>query len=131
MALQVYTPQQTPMDWAKCQNNLGSARKELGKREGDTEQFRKAVQAHDAALTVVTPDGSPIDWAMSQNNKGSALLALGEREEGTPLLEDAAAAFRESLKVYESARAIYFVNLVRNNLTKAERLLAQRRSREE
>jgi len=40
----------------------------------------------------------PLDWAMTQNNLGAALVALGERESGTARLEEAVAAYRDTLK---------------------------------
>ncbi len=66
---------------------------------------------------------------MTQNNLGSALQSLGEREEGTARLDQAVAAYRGALEVYDASGATYYFRLVGKNLTRAEALLAERRSR--
>jgi transcriptional regulator with XRE-family HTH domain len=72
-ALEVYTREASPMDWAMTQNNLGNALRDLGTRAGDTAALQDAVTAYRAALEVYTREASPMDWAMTQNNLGNAL----------------------------------------------------------
>ncbi len=70
-ALQVYTRDAFPQQWAMTQNNLGSAYRERirGERADNLEQ---AIAAYEAALQVYTRDAFPQDWAMTQNNLGNA-----------------------------------------------------------
>jgi hypothetical protein len=72
-----------PLDWATTQNNLGSALRTLGAREGGTVRLEEAVAACRAALQERTRERVPLDWAATQNNLGNVLATLGERESGT------------------------------------------------
>jgi len=42
-----------PLDWARTQNNLGTALATLGERESGTRRLEEAVAAWEACLTVV------------------------------------------------------------------------------
>ncbi len=110
-ALEVRTKPDLPQNWAKTQNNLGTALRELGRRSGDKEQggklLQEAIAVYRSALEVSTKADLPQDWARIQNNLGTALKELGKRngdkEEGDKLLEDAVAAYRSALEVYTKA----------------------------
>ncbi|SFR31988.1 helix-turn-helix domain-containing protein, partial [Litoreibacter janthinus] len=64
-ALEVYTKDALPMEWATTQNNLGIALQELGKREDSPDRLNAAVKAFDSALEVRTKNAMPKDWAMT------------------------------------------------------------------
>ena len=98
-ALEVFTREVLPLDWAMTQNNLGNALQSLGEREEGTARLVEAVSAHRATLEVYTREALPLAWAATQNNLGNALLSLGEREEETARLEEAVSAFRAALEV--------------------------------
>ena len=85
-ALEEYTPERVPLQWAMTQNNLGSALQTLGEREVGTARLEEAVTAYRAALEECTRERVPLDWARTQNNLGNALRTLGERgsETATP-----------------------------------------------
>ena len=55
-ALEEYTRERVPLDWAMTQHNLGTALRTLGEREGNTDLLERAVNAHKAALEVKWPD---------------------------------------------------------------------------
>ena len=80
-ALQEYTRDRVPLDWAMTQNNLGLALTSLGERESDTRRLEEAVDAYRAALSERTRERVPLHWAATQNNLGRALARLGEREQ--------------------------------------------------
>ena len=90
-ALEEYTRERAPLDWAMTQNNLGNALQTLGGRESGTERLEQAVVAYRAALEEYTRERAPLDWAMTQNNLGNALQTLGER------------AYRAALEEYKGA----------------------------
>ncbi|OJH36743.1 tetratricopeptide repeat protein [Cystobacter ferrugineus] len=96
-ALEVWTRESSPDDWAMVHNNLGVAFLELptGNRE---ENLRQAIAAYQSALEVWTREFSPEDWAMVHNNLGIALsrLPTGSREEN---LRQAIAAYQSALEV--------------------------------
>jgi tetratricopeptide (TPR) repeat protein len=105
-ALQVYTREHLPQDWAMTQNNLGAALSLLGDRTGGAEGAKllaEAVAAYRQALLVRTHEHLPQQWAMTQNNLGNALSSQGDRTggaEGAKLLAESAAAYRQALQVY-------------------------------
>jgi tetratricopeptide (TPR) repeat protein len=67
------------------------------------------------------------DWAMTQNNLGGALQTLGDRESGTARFEEAVAAFRAALAVFEESDASHYVGIAKRNLARAEALLRTRK----
>ena len=70
-ALEVYTREAFPVDWAKMQNNLGNA---YGSRiRGNrADNLEEAIACHMRNLEVRTKDACPINWATTQNNLGNA-----------------------------------------------------------
>ena len=103
-ALEEWTRDRVPMDWAATQNNLGAALSNLGARESGTARLKEAVAAYRAALEEYTRDRVPLDWAMTQNNLGIVLQALGARESGTARLEEAVVAYRAALEEWTRDR---------------------------
>lgn len=61
LALEEWTRERVPLDWAMTQNNLGAALRVLGKRESGTARLEEAVTAFDACLTVVA-SAWPAEW---------------------------------------------------------------------
>jgi tetratricopeptide (TPR) repeat protein len=51
-ALEERTRERVPLDWARTQNNLGTALARLGERESGTARLEEAVAAFDECLTV-------------------------------------------------------------------------------
>jgi|JI7StandDraft_1071085.scaffolds.fasta_scaffold00330_21 tetratricopeptide (TPR) repeat protein len=96
-ALQVYTPEDFPQDWAMTQNNLGSAYKNkiTGNR---AENIDEAIACYQRALQVYTPEDFPQDWAMTQNNLGNAYWSkiTGNRAEN---IDEAIACYQRALQV--------------------------------
>jgi tetratricopeptide (TPR) repeat protein len=78
-ALEEFTRERAPLDWATTQNNLGNALRTLGERESGTGRLEEALSAYRAALEERTRERVPLDWARTQNNLGTALWRLGER----------------------------------------------------
>ena len=101
--------EKSPQDWARTQNNLGLALRELGTHRGGEEGrkwLEQFVAAYRSALEIYTKADLPQDWARTQNNLGLALRELGKRrggEEGRKLLEQSVAAYQSALEVYTKA----------------------------
>jgi tetratricopeptide (TPR) repeat protein len=127
-ALQEWTRERVPLDWAMIQNNLGSALTRLGDRESGTARLEEAVTAFREALQEWTRERRPLNWATIQNNLGAALMSLGERESGTARLEEAVAAFREALQERTSERVPLQWATTQNNLGAALMRLGERES---
>ena len=77
-ALEEYTRERVPLDWAATQNNLGNALRSLGERENSTERLEQAVDAYHAALDVLANEGLPRDRAVVQNNLARTFKRLRE-----------------------------------------------------
>ena len=127
-ALEEYTRERAPLDWAMTQNNLGNALQTLGGRESGTERLEQAVVAYRAALEEYTRERAPLDWAMTQNNLGNALQTLGGRESDTERLEQAVVAYRAALEEYTRERAPLQWAATQNNLGAALQTLGGRES---
>jgi hypothetical protein len=75
-ALKVYTPEQTPQDWALMQASLGLALAKQATRSAEPEAsrlLREAVGAFQAALRVYTPSEFP-----NENREVTRNLRLAE-----------------------------------------------------
>ena len=86
-ALEQYTRERAPLEWAATQHSLGGALQTLGARESGTERLEQAVDAYRASIQERTRERMPLDWAATQNNLGAALRSLGDRDGGTERLE--------------------------------------------
>ncbi len=106
---------------------LADALQVLGDQTGKSEPLLEAIVAYQEALKERTRERVPLGWAMTQNNLGNALRSLGEREGGTDRREDAVAAFKASLEVFELAQATHYIEGTKRNLQRAEALLQERR----
>ncbi len=96
-ALEVYTREAYPEDWATTQHNLGFAY--WNRREGvRTQNLEEAIACYTATLEVYTRENYPEQWAVTQNHLGGAYRdrIAGVR---TQNLEEAIACYREALKV--------------------------------
>ena len=88
-ALQEWTQDRVPLDWAMTQNNLGAALRTLGEREGSAARLEDAVQAYRAALEEWTRERVPLDWAMSYGNQGVTLRLLADLRQDEGLAQQA------------------------------------------
>ena len=125
-ALDEFSRETEPLDWAKAQNNLGNALQSLGKRENGTQRLKQAVTAFGAALEERTPERSPLQWAMTQNNLGTALIVIGEREDDPEWLKKAVDAYCAALKVRTRGKVPRDWAITKTNLGNALRALGQR-----
>ena len=105
-ALEVYTREDLPIQWAGVQRNLSVTflRKAVlkGSRAG-LGAISKAVSACRGALQVFTLTGHPLDWGAMQFNLGAALLYRGKWTGGPP----GVACLKESLSAFESTKEVY------------------------
>ena len=124
-ALEGYTRECVPLDWAMTQNNLGNALATLGERESGTERLEQAVAAYKAVLKEFTREHVPLNWAMTQNNLGTALAVLGERESSIDRLKQAVAAYNAALEEYTRELVPLDWAMTQHNLGNAFLILAE------
>jgi len=101
-ALEEFTRERTPLQWAEAQDHLGRALAALGQREDSTAWLQEAVAAYRAALEERTHDRVPFDWATTEMNLGNALVTLGERAHDTERLNEALLCFEHAEPVFRA-----------------------------
>jgi tetratricopeptide (TPR) repeat protein len=123
--------ERVPLQWAMTQNNLGAALSTLGERESGTGRLEEAVTAYRAALLEYTRERVPLQWAMTQNNLGNALSTLGERENDPGRLEAAVDAYQDALLELTRERVPFHWEITQNNLdrTPVELLTSLRKAK--
>jgi tetratricopeptide (TPR) repeat protein len=122
-ALQVFTPETAPQDWAMVQNNLGNAYL-YGVREHYTQDLPKAIRCYKQALTVYTEESFPWGWALACNNLGIAYLCNSEGNL-TENLEQAIHYFQQALRVRTPEASPKDWAMTQNNLGAAYRDLGK------
>jgi len=123
-AMNIYTLERFPMDYAMIQNNLGNAYGTLAEVEATAENCKKAITAFEEALKVYTLDRLPMEYAMTQNNLGTAYGTLAEIEAKAENCKSAIKAYEEALKVRIPERFPVQYAMTQNNLGSAYRTLA-------
>jgi tetratricopeptide (TPR) repeat protein len=119
LALQIYTREEFPQNWAITQNNLGNAY--CNRLRGEqAENLEKAIAAYELALQILTHEAFPQDWAMIQNNLGAAYSyrLRGERAEN---IEKAITTYELALQVYTREAFPQDWAMIQNNLGNAYR----------
>ena len=79
-ALEEYSRERVPLDWAMTQNNLGNALGALGERESGTARLKEAVAAFRAALEVYEAAGADYFVNLVTANLKTAEAALEARK---------------------------------------------------
>jgi tetratricopeptide (TPR) repeat protein len=103
-ALEFYTFETFPVEWARTQNNLGNALTGLGEREAGSRSLFEAQGAYEQALRVRTKDSFPNEWATTQNNLGTLLSHVGDREEDPERYRNSRRAYELALEVRSKDR---------------------------
>ena len=114
LALEVYTREAFPADWAMAQNNLGAAYSDRIRGER-AENIESAIEHYKMAQEVWTREAFPADWAMTQNNLGAAYSdrISGERADN---IENAIEHFKLALEVYTREAFPAYWATTQNNL---------------
>ena len=113
-ALQVYTPEDFPQDWAMTQNNLGSAYKNkiTGNR---AENIDEAIACYQRALQVRTREDFPFNNVETLNNLGWAYRAKldyinsekpEDTQQKTATLQSAYDTFKDAITGADSLRQL-------------------------
>ncbi|TGS90791.1 hypothetical protein EN856_38830, partial [Mesorhizobium sp. M8A.F.Ca.ET.213.01.1.1] len=66
LALQEYTREKAPVQWAMVENNLGNTLVSLGTQLNDQAKITEAAAAFRAALEIRTRETFPVSWATSR-----------------------------------------------------------------
>jgi tetratricopeptide (TPR) repeat protein len=127
-ALEEYTRERVPLDWATTQNNLGNALATLGERESGTARLEQAVAACRAALEERTRERVPLDWAYSQHTLANALAALATRLRDPVRMVEALDCMRDAAEVYRDGGNTYWLPIAERRIGEIDAQLAALRS---
>jgi len=116
-ALDIYTREAFPVNWAGTQNNLANAYSERLRGE-KADNLEDAIASYQNALEIYTREAFPENWAMTQNNLAAAYSdrLRGEKADN---LENAIASYQNALEI--RTREAFPVNwaTTQNNLANA------------
>ena len=115
-ALEFYTLEEFPEDYALLQNNLGNAYGSLAEVEDKAENCSRAMEAYNKALKVSTLERFPMQYATTQINLGNTYQTLADVEDKSGNCNRAIEAFEEALKVYTLKRFPIYNAMTNNNL---------------
>jgi len=126
-ALDVFTPQTTPNDWARAQHDLGTTLRILEERNSSPAELEAAVAAYAAALEVYGRGDTPLEWARAQSALGSVLLTQAERGSiaRSGRLEAAVGRYSSALQVFTREETPLEWAETQANLGNALRLLGE------
>jgi len=125
-ALTVYTKEAMPARWAEVTNQYGVILLAMGEQVTGNATLEQAVKRFRQALEIRKRDRAPLLWAQTANNLGAACFFLAKRNAEAALLREASACFEGSVEIYESQGAGKKAEVIRNNLSRVERLLSAR-----
>lgn len=123
--LGVLTEEETPLEWALIQKNLGSILQSIAERSGDNEVLGEAADAFRAALKVLTRNDDPMDWAAVQNRLGEALFRLDFESGDIDMLKHALGAYQSAMRVYTRADTPMRWAEVMNNFAQVTQVLGE------
>ncbi len=126
-ALEEYTRERVPLDWAATQANLGNALSTLGGRESGTARLRRLWWPIARRGGVHPRAGTARLGGDTEQSRQRALDSRG-RESGTARLEEAVVAYRARLEEYSRERVPLDWAATQNNLGTALWILGGRES---
>jgi len=117
-ALEEWTFESFPFDWAIAHSTLAWVLIRLGERESETRilRFEGAVAECRKSLHVQRRDTLPFQWVLTQNNLGLALHGLGEAQSDIVKLTEAAGIYSSALEVSRAISDAKHVAYLENNL---------------
>ena len=104
-ALEVYTREALPQNWASKQNDLAHALSDQAGASEGSGQIRllgEAAKACRLALEVYTSEAMPLEWALTQNNLGIVLSDQADLSEGA----DRVRLLGETVQAYQLASEV-------------------------
>ena len=123
-ALNFYTEDAYPVEWAMTQNNLGNAYCNLPSAtpQEHADNLRESIDCFRNALTVRRADTSPIEYAQTKHNLAGAHVGLAEAEPGKRRehLTDALRHAEDALAVWDDPPIVQGVARLKELLTAAE-----------
>ncbi len=124
-ALNVFTYDAFPQEWATIQHNMGLAYGEM--EEDRTNNLEKSIIAYKNALLIRAKDRLPIKWAMTKNNLGGVYMnrILGDRSKN---IENAINFLKDALEIRQREAYPFEWAQIQHNLGQAygERIIGDK-----
>ena len=96
-ALEIYSQEDTPEEWAWAQYGLAAANHALGIRRQNAAPMKAAVDAATNALLVWTRQDNPVEWALTMHLLGITFHQHGMMLKGNRTLQKSVVAFKNAL----------------------------------
>jgi hypothetical protein len=94
-----------PADWARVQNGLGLAERDLYRLNSEPDLLTAAVTAHTYALTVLSPESDLLGWAQAQTALGDCYRSISEIKGDDASTNLAIAAYQKVIDTLPQERA--------------------------
>ncbi len=104
MSLAIFTPEETPIEWALAHRDRAYLGQFLAERTNDTDALRTSMHDVKQALRVLRATLFPNDWAMLNDRLGLALYRLDSNGDDIAILDRAMKAFENALSVYDKKK---------------------------
>jgi len=122
-ALCIYNKKDFPYEYAKTQNHLGEAYRNLPTVD-KSKNLKNAIACYENALCIYTEKEFPYDYACSQINLGNAYSELPPNEDRTENIKKAITCYNNSLKIFKKDDHLNYETVqnyatVQNNLGNA------------
>lgn len=98
-ALENYSKEDAPQQWASTQYNLATANHALGRLLGTSSPMKIAVDAYTDALQVWTREIHPEEWMQAMYQLGAALYTHGIQLKGNRQLQKSVVAYKNALAI--------------------------------
>ena len=119
-ALEEWTRERFPSDWARAQFNLGLVLEALGEREGDAEKLEAAIQAYSEALKERARERSPLKWAVTLAEQAIAMIVLADRTKDGAMAETAVEQIQTAVETLRDSGQVEGTALYKQNLLRAQ-----------
>ena len=119
------TEDDSPMEWATIQKNLGAVLQAIAERTGNGNTLGEAADCYRSALRVLTMQDNAYDWAAVNNRLGESLFRLDFESGDIEMLKHAMSAFQDALQVYTRTKTPMRWADAMNNLAQVTQVLGE------
>lgn len=114
-ALESYSKDESPQQWAGAQYNLATANQALGHLLETSSPLKLAVDAYTDALQVWTREARPEDWMAAMHQLGATLHTYGKLLKGNRHLQKSVVAYKNALAALDADNYALELTAAHNN----------------
>jgi tetratricopeptide (TPR) repeat protein len=113
--LEEYSQEDSPLEWAATQYDLGTASHALGRLLDDTKPLKTAVDAYTNALLVWTREAYPQEWMLTLHHLGATLHTFGKLLKGNRQFQKSVVAYKNALAALDADNYALELTATHNN----------------